>query len=187
MVYYAMPLIMKSENGANQHQLCMNSNQMVVSDNYSNGQLPAPQQPQLINLSSGGGSSSPSSQNNYTYQLLTSSDHHQQQQPQQQQIHQSQQQQMQVTTTTSRTKQIKSFKCDQCNMTFTTKSAHTSHIKSHAKQQTTNAVSQMQAANANVNQQMQSSDPYQCDVCKKTFAVPARLVSFFSFSPSMCA
>lgn len=167
MVYYAMPLIMKSENGATQHQLCLNSNQMVVSDNYSNGQLPAPQQPQLINLSNGGNDgSSPTSQTNYTYQLLTSSDHHQQQQSQQNN----------QATSSSRgasTKQTKSFKCDQCNMTFTTKSAHTSHIKSHAKQQAT----QLQTANVNPNQQMQSSDPYQCDVCKKTFAVPARLVS----------
>lgn len=172
MVYYAMPLIMKSENGAStQHQLCLNSNQMVVSDNYSNGQLPAPQQPQLINLSNGSSDgSSPTSQSNYTYQLLTSNDHHQQQQ---------QQSQQNVQPTTSRgasSKQTKSFKCDQCNMIFTTKSAHTSHIKSHAKQQQANSV-QLQTANISPNQQMQSSDPYQCDVCKKTFAVPARLVS----------
>lgn len=187
MVYYAMPLIMKSENGAsNQHQLCMNSNQMVASDNYVNGQLPAPQQPQLINLSNGGGSSSPSPQTNYTYQLLTSSDH---QQPQ----HHSSQNQAATSCRSASTKQVKSFKCEQCNMTFTTKSAHTSHTKSHAKQQTTAAGAQMQAANVSVNNQqmqssgslqssgsMQSSDPYQCDVCKKTFAVPARLVSFFS-------
>lgn len=176
-----MPLIMKSENGAsNQHQLCMSSNQMVVSDNYSNGQLPAPQQPQLINLSNGGGSSSPSPQTNYTYQLLTSSDH-------QQSPHHSTQNQAASTSRGASTKQVKSFKCEQCNMTFTTKSAHTSHTKSHAKQQTTAAGAvQMQAANVSVNnQQMQSSDPYQCDVCKKTFAVPARLVSSF-FSSRMC-
>jgi hypothetical protein len=172
MVYYAMPLIMKSENGASsqQQQLCLNSNQMVVSDNY-NGQLPAPQQPQLINLSNGDVSISSPSQQNYTYQLLTTND---QQQSQLQQP----QQPAKATTTSSRTpKTTKSFKCDQCNMTFTTKSAHTSHIKSHAKQQA--ASSQIQTAGSSVspNQQMQSSDPYQCDVCKKTFAVPARLVS----------
>lgn len=157
---------MKSENGASsQHQLCLNTNQMAVSDNYNNGQLPAPQQPQLINLSNGSNDGSPTSQSNYTYQLLTSSDHHQQQQSQQN-----------IQPTTSRgasSKQTKSFKCDQCNMIFSTKSAHTSHIKSHAKQQGGSA----QAA-VSPNQQMQSSDPYQCDVCKKTFAVPARLVSF---------
>lgn len=177
MVYYAMPLIMKSENGASsQHQLCMSSNQMVVSDNYSSGQLPAPQQPQLINLSNGGGSSSPSPQTNYTYQLLTSSDH------QQQPHHSSQNQAATTSRGASTPKPVKSFKCDQCNMNFTTKSAHTSHTKSHAKQQTTAAGAPMQAANVSVNnQQMQSSDPYQCDVCKKTFAVPARLVSFFLF------
>lgn len=169
MVYYAMPLIMKTETGATtQHQLCLNSNQMVVSDNY-NAQLPAPQQPQLINLSTGDASPQ---QNNYTYQLLTSSDHQQVQQQQQNVLPQ------QISVTARTPKLTKSFKCDQCNMTFTTKSAHTSHIKSHAKQQAAaNSQSQTNGSNTSANQQMQSSDPYQCDVCKKTFAVPARLVS----------
>lgn len=163
-----MPLIMKSENGASsQQQLCVNPNQVVVSENNYNGPMsaPQPQQAQLINLSNGElNGSSPSQQNNYTYQLLTSNDH---QQPQPQNGHGS--------TTSQRPKQTKSFKCDQCNMTFSTKSAHTSHIKSHPKQ----AVSPNSANSSNINgsQQMQSSDPYQCDVCKKTFAVPARLVS----------
>lgn len=169
MVYYAMPLIMKSENGGtSQHQqLCVNPNQTVSEIGY-NGQIstPQPQQAQLISLQNGEvNGSSPSQQNNYTYQLLTSND----QSPQ----HQSGQQ----SSSNQRVpKSTKSFKCEQCNMTFTTKSAHTSHIKSHAKQQ---ASSQINANVVNVNgsQQMQSSDPYQCDVCKKTFAVPARLVS----------
>lgn len=167
MVYYAMPMIMKSENGSPpQHQqLCLNPNQVVVSENGFNGQMSAPQA-QLINLSNGEmNGSSPSQQNNYTYQLLTSNDH---QQPQQQAGH--------TSTPNQRQKSTKSFTCDQCNMTFSTKSAHTSHIKSHAKQQN---ASQISASPSNINgsQQMQSSDPYQCDVCKKTFAVPARLVS----------
>lgn len=172
MVYYAMPLIMKSENGSStQHQqLCLNPNQVVVSESNFNGQMsaPQPQQAQLINLANGElNGSSPSQQSNYTYQLLTSNDH---QQPQQQNGH--------ASTSSHRTpKQTKSFKCDQCNMTFTTKSAHTSHIKSHAKQQNASLISDT-TSNINGTQQMQSSDPYQCDVCKKTFAVPARLVSF---------
>lgn len=175
MVYYAMPLIMKSENGASsqQQQLCLNPNQVVVNESSYNGQLPPqPQQAQLINLSNGEvNGSSPSQQNNYTYQLLTSNDH--QLQPMQQSG--------QASTANQRQKSTKSFKCDQCNMTFTTKSAHTSHIKSHAKQQ---ASSQINANTSNISgsQQMQSSDPYQCDVCKKTFAVPARLVSFRSYT-----
>lgn len=168
MVYYAMPLIMKSENGASsqQQQLCLNPNQVVVNESSYNGQLPPqPQQAQLINLSNGEvNGSSPSQQNNYTYQLLTSNDH--QLQPQHQNG--------QASTAIQRQKSTKSFKCDQCNMTFTTKSAHTSHIKSHAKQQN----SPQAASNIGGSTQMQSSDPYQCDVCKKTFAVPARLVSF---------
>lgn len=170
MVYYAMPLIMKSENGASsQHQqLCVNPNQ--ASESSYNGQLstPQPQQAQLINLSNSDmNGSSPSQQNSYTYQLLTSNDH--QQQPQNQNG---------LTSVPNQRaqKQIKSFKCEQCNMMFTTKSAHTSHIKSHAKQQ---VATQDSAHSSNISgtQQMQSSDPYQCDVCKKTFAVPARLVS----------
>lgn len=166
-----MPLIMKSENGPStqQQQLCLNPNQVVVSESSYNGQLtaPQPQQAQLINLSNGDLSgSSPSQQNNYTYQLLTSNDH--QMQPQHHNGN--------TSTSSQRAKSTKSFKCEQCNMVFTTKSAHTSHIKSHAKQQATSPAS-ANASNINGSQQMQSSDPYQCDVCKKTFAVPARLVS----------
>jgi transposase-like protein len=171
MVYYAMPLIMKSESGAStqQQQLCLNPNQMVVSESNYNGQLPLqPQQAQLINLSNGDvNGSSPSQQNNYTYQLLTSNDHQMQ----------NQHHNGNAPTSSHRTpKSTKSFKCEQCNMTFTTKSAHTSHIKSHAKQQNGLQPS-ASLKNGNGSQQMQSSDPYQCDVCQKTFAVPARLVS----------
>lgn len=173
MVYYAMPLIMKSESGAStQHQqLCLNPNQVVTNENNFNSQTTTtlqPQQAQLINLSNGDLNASPSSQqNSYTYQLLTSNDH--QQQPQ----NHTSQASVQIQRVQ---KQIKSFKCEQCNMMFTTKSAHTSHIKSHAKQQ---GATQNSASPSNISgtQQMQSSDPYQCDVCKKTFAVPARLVS----------
>lgn len=167
-----MPLIMKSENGTSsqhQQQLCLNPNQVTVNGSESsyNGQMSAPQQAQLINLSNGEmNGSSPSQQNNYTYQLLTPTDH----QP-------SQQQNGHASTSNQRAqKPTKSFKCEQCNMTFTTKSAHTSHIKSHAKQQIT-----ANTSNINGSQQLQSSDPYQCDVCKKTFAVPARLVSSSSY------
>lgn len=158
---------MKSENGGatHQQQLCLNPNQVVVSESSYNGQMsaPQPQQAQLINLSNGEMSgSSPSQQSNYTYQLLTSGD----QQPQG----------GHASTSNGRApKTTKSFKCDQCNMMFTTKSAHTSHIKSHAKQQ--GLMPAGGPSSPNGSQQMQSSDPYQCDVCKKTFAVPARLVS----------
>lgn len=176
MVYYAMPLIMKSESGVStqQQQLCMNPNQVVVSESSYNGQMtaPQPQQAQLINLSNGDiNGASPSQQNNYTYQLLTSSDH----------LVAAQHSNGNASTSNQRAqKQVKSFKCEQCNMTFTTKSAHTSHIKSHAKQQASSQIS-ASTSNINGNQQMQSSDPYQCDVCKKTFAVPARLVSVGDF------
>lgn len=80
-----------------------------------------------------------------------------------------------TTTTTNANGTVKQqFKCDTCNMFFGSKSAHTSHMKSHNK--TTNGT----RANANNgNGTTTSSDPYQCDVCKKTFAVPARLVRHY--------
>lgn len=154
-----MPLIMKSESGSStQHQqFCVSSNQ-VSESSYSGQTTPQPQQAQPINISTADFNGSSSHQTNYTYQLLTSN----------------QVQNSPNTVTDSKSnKQNKSFKCEQCNMMFTTKSAHTSHIKSHAKQVAQNSDS----VNNSGNQQMQSSDPYQCDVCKKTFAVPARLVS----------
>jgi hypothetical protein len=172
MVYYAMPLIMKTENDtSSQHvqQFCINSNQVVVSEsNFNNGQLtspPQPHQPQMINLSNGDVDNS--SQNSYTYQLLTSND-------QQQQI--ATQSPPNISTTPRTQKSTKSFKCDQCDMMFTTKSAHTSHIKSHAKQQQNNGGNNAAVSANGTTTSTQSSDPYQCDVCKKTFAVPARLV-----------
>lgn len=70
------------------------------------------------------------------------------------------------------------YKCDQCNMFFGSKSAHTSHMRSHGKsngRQTTMSP----ATSTMLNTNGASSDPYQCDVCKKTFAVPARLVRHY--------
>lgn len=98
------------------------------------------------------------------------------------------------------------FKCDQCNMMFGSKSAHTSHIKSHAKMNLKTQQQQLQHSPQQQQQQPQdqqtmfppdgsndesnanspplpgtspSADPYQCDVCHKTFAVPARLVRHY--------
>lgn len=94
------------------------------------------------------------------------------------------------------------FKCEQCGMTFGSKSAHTSHTKSHAKNgelsmlSNVNAVTNGNAMSPGVevneagvplgipktpqlkpNATVNGGDPYQCNVCQKTFAVPARLVS----------
>ncbi|XP_053662656.1 Krueppel homolog 1-like [Anopheles marshallii] len=81
------------------------------------------------------------------------------------------------------------FRCDQCNISFGSKSAHTSHMKSHAKQQQASekmpvaklAESAIAAAGTTGTGSLgtQQPDPYQCDVCKKTFAVPARLVRHY--------
>ncbi|EAA13888.4 AGAP009662-PA, partial [Anopheles gambiae str. PEST] len=84
------------------------------------------------------------------------------------------------------------FRCNQCNISFGSKSAHTSHMKSHAKQQ---QASEKLTAAAKLGETTITAsggsgggtgspagpqpDPYQCDVCKKTFAVPARLVRHY--------
>ncbi|XP_060665238.1 Krueppel homolog 1 isoform X1 [Drosophila nasuta] len=97
------------------------------------------------------------------------------------------------------------FKCEQCGMTFGSKSAHTSHTKSHAKNADmalslkgsgalgTGATALPIELNdaglpigipksptikpmANV---AAGADPYQCNVCQKTFAVPARLIRHY--------
>lgn len=74
------------------------------------------------------------------------------------------------------TPQKSQFKCEQCNMVFGSKSAHTSHTKSHAKTAQQNGL--IPAIGDLSTMGPTSADPYQCDVCKKTFAVPARLVCF---------
>ncbi|XP_016971546.1 Krueppel homolog 1-like isoform X1 [Drosophila rhopaloa] len=97
------------------------------------------------------------------------------------------------------------FKCDQCGMTFGSKSAHTSHTKSHAKNAdlSLNAgVGAGAAASASTTAKEMNdaglpvgipksptikplanvaagADPYQCNVCQKTFAVPARLIRHY--------
>ncbi|XP_036677325.3 Krueppel homolog 1 isoform X2 [Drosophila suzukii] len=97
------------------------------------------------------------------------------------------------------------FRCDLCGMTFGSKSAHTSHTKSHSKNvdlslnggggtavvaTVTSAVIELNEAGlpvgipksptieplANV---AAGADPYQCNVCQKTFAVPARLIRHY--------
>ncbi|XP_053676777.1 Krueppel homolog 1-like [Anopheles nili] len=88
------------------------------------------------------------------------------------------------------------FRCEQCNISFGSKSAHTSHMKSHAKQATSEKMGGKSVDSVTISasdaggsgagtgsagqlQTSQQPDPYQCDVCKKTFAVPARLVRHY--------
>ncbi|XP_037957875.1 Krueppel homolog 1 [Teleopsis dalmanni] len=87
------------------------------------------------------------------------------------------------------------FKCEQCGMTFGSKSAHTSHTKSHAKN-----LELIISGNGGAGDITESglllgipktpqikpypngvigADPYQCNVCHKTFAVPARLIRHY--------
>lgn len=172
MVYYtALPLIMQTE----QSQGCSNSNNSITAITYnqvpqtshtlltSSSNSPIQQQHEQIAL--------PQLANNMTvdYKITQHNNHHQQ--PQQ------------------NTRVKPQFKCEQCHMCFGSKSAHTSHMKSHTKQyqvQNVNNINTTQLSGSvpNSNTQMVASnngtaaEPYQCDVCKKTFAVPARLVSF---------
>lgn len=100
------------------------------------------------------------------------------------------------------------FKCEQCGMTFGSKSAHTSHTKSHAKnaelalgvgvgagEAGSGAVAISPAIELNeaglpvgipksptikpLANVAAGADPYQCNVCQKTFAVPARLIRHY--------
>ncbi|XP_032583614.1 Krueppel homolog 1 isoform X3 [Drosophila sechellia] len=97
------------------------------------------------------------------------------------------------------------FKCDQCGMTFGSKSAHTSHTKSHSKNQdlslngasgagvavpVSTAAIELNDAGLPVGipksptikplpNVAAGADPYQCNVCQKTFAVPARLIRHY--------
>ncbi|XP_037727942.1 Krueppel homolog 1 [Drosophila subpulchrella] len=97
------------------------------------------------------------------------------------------------------------FRCDQCGMTFGSKSAHTSHTKSHSKNAdlslnggdgaavvatVTSAAIELNEAGLPVgipksptikplDNVAAGADPYQCNVCQKTFAVPARLIRHY--------
>ncbi|KAM8715524.1 hypothetical protein ACLKA7_002557 [Drosophila subpalustris] len=113
-----------------------------------------------------------------------------------------------ATTTTARKPNANKpqFKCEQCGMTFGSKSAHTSHTKSHAKNADLalglngSAIGGATSANAlpiELNEAglplgipksptikplanvAAGADPYQCNVCQKTFAVPARLIRHY--------
>ncbi|XP_034471881.1 Krueppel homolog 1 isoform X4 [Drosophila innubila] len=113
-----------------------------------------------------------------------------------------------ATTTTTRKPNANKpqFKCEQCGMTFGSKSAHTSHTKSHAKNADMalglkgSAIGGATSANSlpiELNEAglplgipksptikplpnvAAGADPYQCNVCQKTFAVPARLIRHY--------
>lgn len=89
-----------------------------------------------------------------------------------------QQQHVQQHPTILGTKNAGKFKCEQCNMSFGSKSAHTSHIKSHVKQLPGNQGG-IDLTNSRTVNPANGSDQYQCDVCQKTFAVPARLIRHY--------
>lgn len=172
MVYYTtLPLMMQSDTSSPM-QLCNSDPETVRLSTLSNNTLIYPENQLYTNMQM--------TINNVKQNLsdtanVSSNSVHQQQTvqivPQQTQLQQPQSQTQQPTKP--------QFKCDQCNMLFGSKSAHTSHIKSHAKlvQQQLSRVSTTVSVTTVAGSNGSSSDPYQCDVCKKTFAVPARLVS----------
>lgn len=179
MVYYtALPLIMQNDNGQST-QICFNqqnsdgvtvaSSSPSSSSSSSSSSSTTFQQHQreIVNLSNN------ISNNNV---MSVQSEQHNQQQHFNNNFQLINQQQLNQNK----------FKCDECHLTFGSKSAHTSHMKSHGKQ-FQNQSAKMVVSNGSGspsnsgNTNSISSDPYQCDVCKKTFAVPARLVSSFFF------
>lgn len=157
MVYYtAIPLMMQTEHSSS--QLCSNGEESIRISNISNNQNQSQNEPQLYNINASHSQiidTKPIIEQN-SLVTMTNVHNNQQSKPQ--------------------------YKCEQCNMYFGSKSAHTSHLKSHAR-----ANGQTRASTNNLNVQttvgisnnLNSSDPYQCDVCKKTFAVPARLVRHY--------
>lgn len=159
MVYYtAIPLMMQSDHNA-PTQICANSDDGIRISNLSNNQ----NHTQLYSVSSNSMSDQkPFTDSHAPVVTLTT---------------------VQPSTTTSKHQ----YKCEQCSMFFGSKSAHTSHLRSHAKANGTQSVSRG-GSSSNVNApnsgnssgvSSNSADPYQCDVCKKTFAVPARLVRHY--------
>lgn len=169
MVYYtALPLIMQAD--PNSAQICasvksedesgrmMNpSNNLIYSDNEQYNHLAQHRDKLAL----------PAHMNSLPVQ-------HQQQQQQQHSLTTSPQHHRLSTPAQKKPTQPKAqFKCQQCNMVFGSKSAHTSHVKSHAKAAQQNVPSATGGDLSAVGPT--SADPYQCDVCKKTFAVPARL------------
>lgn len=159
MVYYtAIPLMMQSEHHQNS-QLCANPTNDVTD--LSNSQ--AQSETQLYNVSSSnGGDAKPLINATPTMTTLT------------------------PVQTSQATPTKPQYKCDQCNMMFSSKSAHTSHMKTHtrttsgsttASRSPTTSVAGATATTTTTA--ASSSDPYQCDVCNKKFAVPARLVRHY--------
>lgn len=89
-----------------------------------------------------------------------------------------------LPATTKKTPIKQQFKCETCNMMFGSKSAHTSHMKTHSKTATNvslpapNTIPALPQITPNMNPSA-GGDPYQCNVCQKTFAVPARLIRHY--------
>ncbi|GAB0095832.1 Krueppel homolog 1 [Sergentomyia squamirostris] len=185
MVYYtALPLIMQTEPSSSQLCACPSDNSDAGRSSMSSATNTSPpnQYHQLGGIPSTSvmhSSAPPELHHTYppttTYHVVTAGANHKPLTlPQQQQI-------------TLPAPQKPQFKCDQCNMCFGSKSAHTSHMKSHAKQyvqqntlqQSVAATGEMIASQVLAVPTVSATDPYQCDVCKKTFSVPARLVRHY--------
>ena len=151
MVYYtAVPLMMQSEHTANS-QLCANEEPVRLT-NLSNSQVQPPE---------------------HAPQQFTNA--HSMQSTDNKPVNGQRSMAMPIQSQTPSTKP--QHKCEQCNMFFGSKSAHTSHMRSHGK--TSRGSTSASSTTSTTPSPTSSSDPYQCDVCKKTFAVPARLVRHY--------
>ncbi|XP_055640905.1 Krueppel homolog 1 isoform X2 [Toxorhynchites rutilus septentrionalis] len=192
MVYYTgVPLLMHQTDNSAASQLCYNTSTL---NDRGGEQIQPQQQPQqqqqriqyqqhVVNLSNGEqllSDAGPSTQGNVRSNSPSAQSCFTSYQPGMVPSNQVPQQSSSVMAA--------KFRCEQCDINFGSKSAHTSHMKSHAKQQQQQQQQQSmvegkpsngKSVNALSATQSTPSDPYQCDVCKKTFAVPARLVRHY--------
>lgn len=182
MVYYtSVPLLMQPEHTTNA-QLCTSSDESVRITNLSTSQMHgSPNEPQLYDLTSSSMQQLSNATTSTSAEATTAMSALRNGQQPLQEPQTPQQTHLQQTKP--------QYKCDQCNIYFGSKSAHTSHLKSHAKSNgttrsasgNTNTASSTTATTSGgtATASASSADPYQCDVCKKTFAVPARLVRHY--------
>lgn len=173
MVYYTAPSLLQKptdqlihqlpQQQLFHHQIALDSKQMIQQNNgvqrFSDGTV-------VVTTQSNG---------HQNYPTLTKLESSQQQQPVLTTI---------APTSIKKTPIKQQFKCETCNMMFNSKSAHTSHMKTHSKTATNgllpspNTIPVLPQITPNANAAA-GGDPYQCSVCQKTFAVPARLIRHF--------
>lgn len=182
MVYYTAPPLLQKPTDQMIHQLTQQPQQQQLNEMFVQQQIPLDQKSlvstnNLQRLADG------------TVVITTQSNGAQNYPTSLMKLESSPQQQPTVSTTTTmlpakKTPIKQQFKCETCNMMFGSKSAHTSHMKTHSKTATnvslptTSTIPALPPITPNMNPSA-GGDPYQCNVCGKQFAVPARLIRHY--------